>query len=75
MLAALRKRQPRPDHEPLFVNRYGQPLGAAGVRFKLAQYVQAAGKELPSLRKKRVPRTRSATLRASNWSLPGWTSR
>ncbi len=54
LLAALLKRQPRPDHEPLFVNRYGQPLGAAGVRFKLAQYVQAAGTELPSLCKKRV---------------------
>ena len=54
LLAALLKRQPRPEDEPLFVNRYGQPLGAAGVRFKLAQYVQAAGKELPSLRKKRV---------------------
>ena len=54
LLAALLKRQPRGDHDQLFVNRYGQPLGAAGVRFKLAQYVQAAGKELPSLQKKRV---------------------
>lgn len=54
LLAALLKRQPRLDHEPLFVNRYGQPLGAAGVRFKLAQYVQAAAVEIPSLRKKRV---------------------
>ena len=52
--AALLKRQPRPDQEPVFVNRYGQPLGAAGVRFKLAQYVRAAAKELPSLQKKRV---------------------
>ena len=54
LLAALLKRQPRPEHEPVFVNRYGQPLGAAGVRFKLAQYVRAAAKELPSLQKKRV---------------------
>ena len=54
LLAALLKRQPRLDQEPLFVNRYGQPLGAAGVRFKLAQYVQAAADEVPSLRKKRV---------------------
>lgn len=54
LLAALLERQPRPDHEPLFVNRYGWPLGAAGVRFKLAQYVRAAAKELPSLQKKRV---------------------
>ncbi len=54
LLAALLKRQPRLDHEPLFVNRYGQPLGGAGVRFKLAQYVQAAAVKMPSLRKKRV---------------------
>ncbi len=54
LLAALLKRQPRPDHEPLFVNRYGRPLGAAGVRFKLAQYVRAAAKELPSLRQKHI---------------------
>lgn len=54
LLAALLKRQPRPSDEPLFVNRYGRPLGAAGVRFKLAQYVEAAAKGLPSLQKKRV---------------------
>lgn len=54
LLAALLKRRPRPSDEPLFVNRYGRPLGAAGVRFKLAQYVQAAAQELPSLQKKRV---------------------
>ena len=54
LLAALQERQSRPEQEPLFVNRYGWPLGAAGVRYKLAQYVQAAAKELPSLRQKRV---------------------
>jgi site-specific recombinase XerD len=54
LLEALLKRQPRPQNETLFVNRYGEPLSAAGVRFKLAQYVQAAAKELPSLQKKRV---------------------
>jgi site-specific recombinase XerD len=54
LLAALLKRQSRPDNEPLFVNRYGRPLGAAGVRFKLAHYVQAAAKGLPSLQKKHV---------------------
>ena len=54
LLRALLKRQPRADDEPIFVNRYGQPLGAAGVRFKLSQYVQAAAKHLPSLAKKRV---------------------
>lgn len=54
LLKALLKRQPRADDEPIFVNRYGQPLGAAGVRFKLHQYVQAAAKHVPSLAKKRV---------------------
>jgi site-specific recombinase XerD len=33
VLKALLKQQPRVDDEPIFVNRYGQPLGAAGVRF------------------------------------------
>lgn len=54
LLAALLKRQPRSDDEPLFVNRYGQPLGAAGVRYKLAEYVRGAARELPSLQQKRV---------------------
>ena len=54
LLEALLKRQPRADDEPIFVNRYGQPLGAAGVRFKLGQYVQKAAQHLPSLAKKRV---------------------
>ena len=39
---------------PIFVNRYGQPLGAAGARFKLRQYVQAASRHMPSLARKRV---------------------
>lgn len=54
VLRALLRRQPRADDEPLFVNRYGQPLGAAGVRFKLRQYVQAAARHVPSLAKKRI---------------------
>jgi site-specific recombinase XerD len=54
VLKALLKRQPRADDEPIFVNRYGQPLGAAGVRFKLKQYVQAAARHLPALARKRV---------------------
>jgi site-specific recombinase XerD len=54
ILKALLKRQPRADDEPLFLNRYGQPLGAAGVRFKLKQYVQAAARHVPSLAKKRI---------------------
>ena len=54
MLKALLRRQPRADDEPIFVNRYGQPLGAAGVRSKLRQYVQAAARSVPSLARKRV---------------------
>lgn len=54
LLKALRKRQSCADDEPLFVNRYGAPLGASGVRFKLAQYVQAASREVPSLASKKV---------------------
>jgi site-specific recombinase XerD len=54
LLKALLKRQPRTGEEPIFVNCYGQPLGAAGVRFKLNQYVQAAARQVPSLAKKRV---------------------
>lgn len=54
LLKALLRRRPRPDDQPIFVNCYGRPLGAAGVRFKLKQYVQAAAQEAPSLVKKRV---------------------
>jgi site-specific recombinase XerD len=54
LLKALLRRQPRADDEPIFVNRYGQPLGAAGVRFKLKQYVRAAARHVPSLTAKRV---------------------
>jgi site-specific recombinase XerD len=54
VLKALLKRLPRADDEPIFVNRYGQPLGAAGVRFKLKRYVQAAARHLPALARKRV---------------------
>ncbi len=42
VLKALMKRQPRAENEPIFVNRYGRTLGAAGVRFKLKRYVRAA---------------------------------
>lgn len=54
LITALLKRQPRADQEPIFVNCYGQPLGAAGVRFKLKHYAQAAAKTLPSLAKKNI---------------------
>jgi site-specific recombinase XerD len=54
LLRALLKRKPCGNDEPIFVNRYGRPLSAAGVRFKLKQYVQAAAQQVPSLAKKRV---------------------
>ena len=54
VLKAMLRRQPRANDEPIFVNRYGQPLGAAGVRFKLKQYVRAAAEQVPSLATKRV---------------------
>ena len=54
LLAALLRRQPRLAHEPLFVNRYGHPLGAAGVRYKLQRYVHLAAHQVPSLATKRV---------------------
>ena len=54
VLKALLKRQPRADDEPIFVNRYGLPLGAPGVRFKLKRYVQAAARDVPSLARKRI---------------------
>jgi site-specific recombinase XerD len=54
LLKALLKRQPRADDEPIFVNRYGEPLGAAGVRFKLHRYVRLATQTVASLAKKRV---------------------
>jgi site-specific recombinase XerD len=54
LLKALLKRKPRREDEPIFVNRYGDPLGASGVRFKLKQYVAAAAKKVPSLASKRV---------------------
>jgi site-specific recombinase XerD len=54
LLKAFLKRKPRKDDEHIFVNRYGDPLGASGVRFKLKQYVAAAAKKVPSLASKRV---------------------
>ncbi|SCK08121.1 Site-specific recombinase XerD [Variovorax sp. HW608] len=54
LLSALLERQPRTGDELLFVNRYGAPLGASGVRFKLAQYVRAATQVMPTLALKKV---------------------
>ena len=54
MLFRSLQRQPRADGERIFVNRYGVPLGASGVRFKLAEYVEAAAKIVPNLASKHV---------------------
>jgi integrase/recombinase XerC len=54
ILRRLLNRQHRDDDQRLFVNRYGQPLGASGVRFKLAEYVKEATKSTPSLSNKNV---------------------
>ncbi|HEY2528410.1 MAG TPA: tyrosine-type recombinase/integrase [Xanthobacteraceae bacterium] len=54
LLKALLRQRPGADNEPLFVNCYGRPLGPAGVRFKLDQYVQRAAQTMPSLGKKDI---------------------
>ncbi len=54
LLRALLQRAPRQPDQRIFLNRYGEPLGAAGVRFKLAQYVNRARKKVPSLAGKPV---------------------
>lgn len=54
LLRKLLERQPRAPDERLFVNRYGGPLSASGVRFKLAAYVKAAAETMPSLQTKHV---------------------
>lgn len=54
LLKSLLERQPRAANESIFVNRYGVPLSASGLRFKLADYVQAGAKVAPSLTSKHV---------------------
>jgi site-specific recombinase XerD len=54
LLKSLLRKQPRTDGEPIFVNRYGVRLGASGVRFKLAEYVKAAIKTVPSVASKHI---------------------
>ena len=54
LLKKLLERQPRAPNQRMFVNRYGEPLSASGVRFKLAAYVKAAAETSPSLRTKHV---------------------
>jgi site-specific recombinase XerD len=54
LLKKLLERQPRAPDRRIFVNRYGEPLGASGVRYKLAAYVAAAAKTTPTLLSKHV---------------------
>jgi integrase/recombinase XerC len=54
LIKSLLSRQPRAENEPVFKSRYGHPLGASGVRFKLAGYVAAAAKSSPDLLKKQI---------------------
>lgn len=54
LVTALMRRQPRKPDEPMFVNRYGEPLTASGFRFRLRQYVEAAANIVPTISKKRV---------------------
>ena len=89
LLRALLQRTPREPDQRVFLNRYGEPLGAAGVRFKLAQYVKRARKKVPSLAGKDVsPHTfriqrlcillqQALTSQSSvaGWATPAWTRR
>ncbi|NBB42398.1 tyrosine-type recombinase/integrase [Sphingobium yanoikuyae] len=54
LLRKLLERQPRAPDQRLFVNRYGEPLSASGVRFKLAAYVRSAAETMPTLCAKHV---------------------
>jgi site-specific recombinase XerD len=54
VITALLRRSPRRADEPLFVNRYGEPLTASGFRFRLRQYVNAAAQHVPTLSRKRI---------------------
>jgi site-specific recombinase XerD len=54
LIIALLRRQPRNPDDPIFCNRYGQKLGASGVRFQLHQYIESASKKIPSLSAKRI---------------------
>jgi integrase/recombinase XerC len=54
LLKKLLERQPRALDQRLFVNRYGEPLSASGIRFKLAAYVKAASETTPTLCAKHV---------------------
>jgi site-specific recombinase XerD len=54
VIEALLRRSPRRADEPLFINRYGEPLTASGFRFRLRQYVKDATQDAPTLSRKRI---------------------
>ena len=54
LISALLKRCPRTSDDPIFTNRFGQPLHASGVRFQLRRYVASATRLQPHLREKHV---------------------
>ena len=54
LVRAFMAEQPHAEDQPIFRNRFGRPLGAAGVRFKLHQYIRAAARRMPSLASKHV---------------------
>ncbi len=54
LLADLLRRDPRRPDEPLFRNRYGEPLGASGVRFVLRRYARGAAAQVRTLAGKHV---------------------
>lgn len=54
LLASFLKRNLAGPDEAIFRNRYGNPLGASGVRFRLKRYIEAAAQKVPRLREKRV---------------------
>ena len=54
LLKVLWERKPRAPDQRLVVNRYGEPLSASGIRFKLAGYVKAVVGTEPSLHAKHV---------------------
>jgi len=67
-------RQAAPN-EPLFLNRYGRPLGAGGFRFQLRKYVRRATAKAPSISRKHVSphlfrHTTGVRLRAAQGLIP-----
>jgi integrase/recombinase XerC len=54
LLKALLGQQRLAPNEPVFRNRYGGPLSASGVRFRLRAYLASAAQKAPRLAAKRI---------------------